>query len=129
MKFKDGKKMSVLILVAISVILAVIGQLALKKGMTQVGETGVNELLTRKFITIFSNPFVLIGVFFYGLGSLVWLVILSRAELSFAYPLLSTGYILIAVLSWVFFKEQLTMIKMSGIVLITVGVILLLSRL
>ena len=129
MKNKGRKKMSVLILIAVSVILGIFGQLALKKGMSQIGETGLRDLLTAKLITILTNPFVFSGVFLYGISWFVWIVILSKAELSFAYPLLATGYVFLAILSWIFFKEKLTFMKMSGIVLITVGVILVLSKL
>lgn len=121
--------MSVLLLVAISVFLGVFGQLALKKGMTQIGAISVWDLVTKKIFSVFFNPFVDIGIVLYGVAWFLWIVILSRAELSFAYPLLATGYIFLAVLSWVFFKEQLTLIKISGITLITIGVILLLSKL
>ena len=129
MKQKRGKKMSVLVLVAISIVLGVVGQLALKKGMNQIGQISIRDLFTNKIISIFVNPFVDIGIFLYGVAWFLWIVILSRAELSFAYPLLATGYVLIAILSWVFFKEQLTVMKMSGIALITIGVFMLLSKL
>ena len=129
MKQKGGKKMSVLVLIAISVALSVAGQLVLKKGMSQIGQIAVKDLLTEKIFSILTNPFVISGVVFYGISWFLWIVILSRADLSFAYPMLSIGYILVAILSWIFFKEQLTAMKISGIALITIGVILLLSKL
>ena len=129
MKFRDGKKMAVFGLVAISVMLAVTGQLLLKNGMTKIGKSNVIELLTTKFFVLVTNPFVISGLFLYGVGSIVWMAVLSQADLSYAYPLAATGYILIAILSWIFFKEPLTAAKIGGILLIIIGVIMIGSKL
>ncbi len=128
-KAKKGIKMNVLIIVAICILLNVIGQLSLKKGMTMIGKTSVNELLTPKVFNIAFNPYVFFGLALYGIGSFFWLVVLSKADLSFVYPLLAIGYIAIGLLSWYFFKEPLTTVKLTGMSLVTVGVFLILTKL
>ena len=68
---------------------------------------------------------MLFGLFCYGLGFLVWLIVLSKAEVSYAYPLISLGYVFTAVLAWFLFGEALTEIRMVGIVIICLGVFLI----
>ncbi|MGE4357225.1 MAG: EamA family transporter [Candidatus Omnitrophota bacterium] len=62
---------------------------------------------------------------FYFTSSLIWLMVLSRAELSYAYPMLSLGYIMIVFLSWIIFKENVSFWRWLGIILISFGVGLL----
>ncbi len=125
-KLKEGvKRMKTVILVLVPVLIGVIGQVFLKKGMLQIGEFSLRSGLIDQFIKIFMNYNVLIGFFFYFLSSIIWLVVLSRIELSFAYPLLSVGYILILIASWYFFKESITLIRWSGVAVICFGVYLI----
>jgi drug/metabolite transporter (DMT)-like permease len=69
-----------------------------------------------------TSPVVLGGLALYAGGALLWLVILSRADLSVAYPMVSLSYVMIAVLSWLLFQEPLTITKLAGTGLILVGV-------
>jgi len=107
-------------MILISVILGVIGQVFLKKGM--IGFGGGWETL---LLHIVKNPFVLLGFGFYFLSSLIWLLILSRVDLSYAYPMLSLGYIFIVFLSWLIFKEYISIFRWLGVILISLGVCLL----
>ena len=61
----------------------------------------------------------------YAISILLWMSVLSKAEVSFAYPFLSVGYVLSAVLGYVFFSESITVIRIAGIVVICIGVILI----
>ncbi|MBS3052278.1 MAG: transporter [Candidatus Aenigmarchaeota archaeon] len=125
---KKGMKMNVLIIIAICIIFNIIGQLSLKKGMVTIGKTSVADFFTGKFFTIIFNYYVFFGLMLYGIGSFLWLVVLSKADLSFAYSLLAVGYIAIGLLSWYFFKEPLTAVKLTGMSLVTVGVFLILMK-
>ena len=60
----------------------------------------------------------------YGLSVLVWVVGLSRVPVSQAYPLLSLGYVINAVLAWWLLGEALPAARMAGIGIIIVGVVL-----
>ena len=91
----------VLILILLDVLLNVTGQLALKHGMSKIGNFSVSlATLPPVFFKAATNLFVLFGLFCYGLGFLVWLIVLSKAEVSYAYPLISLGYVFTAVLAW-----------------------------
>ena len=118
--------MEIVLLILISVILGAFGQIFLKKGMKNVGEIEIKDLLSSKFFNLIREKFLFLGIALYGLAAIVWLVILSKAELSFAYPLISIGYILVAVLSKIFLNESLTLVRFLGIILIFIGVFLIL---
>ena len=65
------------------------------------------------------------GVFLYGVSALFWLVTLSRVELSFAYPIVSVSYILVAFGSKICFKERISAMRWMSIVIICAGVFLM----
>lgn len=106
-------------MIIFSVVLGVIGQIFLKQGMR-----GFSGNFSTLFFHIFQNPFVLLGFFLYFLSSLIWLKMLSKVELSYAYPMISLGYIFIVFLSWLVFKENISLWRWIGVILISVGVIL-----
>jgi len=125
---KKGGKMNVLFLILICVGMGVFGQLSMKKGMNTIGNIGIKDILSSRIFEILFQRYVFIGLVFYVLGSLVWLVILSQEELSFAYPLISIGYIITAVLSKLLFNESLTLFRFFGILLICGGVYLIVLK-
>lgn len=114
-----------LILIFLAIAIAVAGQTCLKTGMNEVGRIEVNleTNYTNKAITVIKKPLIWIGLFLYGLGSIVWLVVLSRTDLSFAYPMLASSYILIMLISVIKFHEQLSLARIIGTILICSGVI------
>jgi len=120
--------MSVLMLVLFCVIMGVIGQLVMKKGMNMIGIVDLKDIFSKKVFSIVFQRYVFVGILLYVLVSLVWLVILSQAELSFVYPLISLGYIITAILSWFLFGENLTMFRFFGILLICGGVYLIVLK-
>ncbi len=60
----------------------------------------------------------------YALGTLFWLLALSREELSFAYPFASLSYILMLIASWQLFRENISGMRLLGTFVICVGVVL-----
>ena len=115
--------LSVLLLVLACVALGVAGQLSLKQGMRAFADPpGVPVGLLAQAIV---QPYVLLGIGFYGISSLLWLVVLARAPVSVAYPMLSLGYVAVAILSRFLFAEPLTAAKLLGILLVCLGVALL----
>ena len=77
-----------------------------------------------KLTQAFLNPYVLSGIAIYGFTTLVWLVILSRVKLSIAYPMLSSGYVLSILFSWMLFKESIPKVRIIGALVICIGVYL-----
>jgi multidrug transporter EmrE-like cation transporter len=115
-----------LILVLVPIFIGTFGQIFLKKGMLQVGGFALrNTNMLHKFIEIFLNPWVLAGFVFYFLSSLLWLIALSRIQLSIAYPMLSISYIFVLIASWFLFNEPVTLVRWGGVAVICAGVFLI----
>ncbi|MEX6506852.1 transporter [Jiella sp. M17.18] len=99
-------------------------QLMLKYGMTQLGPisfAGVNPLV--KILSIVFSPFVFLGLCTFVISMASHLFVLSRVELSFAYPFLSLAYVVVAILAWYLFGEDLGGMRIAGIGLICLGTI------
>ncbi len=117
--------MSVMIMMFSAIILNVCGHLFLKAGMNKIGAISVDQLLV-SFTKIFSTPFVILGLVSYVSSVAMYMVVLSRVDVSYAYPLMmGLGYVLIVLFSWQIFAEPFSTFKWVGIVLILVGVSLL----
>ena len=116
------KKSLSILLVFMSVLLVDTGQLILKKGLNDVGALDFSLGLVAPFIAMFTNPFVLLAVTFMVLSSFTWLLALSKANLSFAFPLLSIGYVVVSILSWHFFGDNLSGLRLLGLGIIVGGV-------
>lgn len=111
-------------LIFLSISLAIIGQLFLKKGMGEVGRIGSGDFSYYQtvFIKTILNLKVLIGLLIYVLSAFLWLVVLSRVELSFAYPFVAIGYVLVMLISWFFLKESIPLNRWIGTALIFLGI-------
>ncbi len=70
------------------------------------------------------SGFIWAGMACYGVSVLVWLVVLSRVEVSFAYPMVSVGYIFALVFGWWLFDENITPLRLLGVAVIIMGVYL-----
>jgi len=107
----------------LGVLLNAAAQLFLKEGMRRIGYfefTWANALPIG--LQAAGNIFVLGGLLCYAISVAVWLMVLSRVEVSYAYPLLSVGYIVNAVAGYYLFQENLSLTRITGIVIICLGV-------
>jgi len=120
--------MHVLMIVGICIIFGVTGQLLMKKGMDAVGEVFIKEIFTPKIFRMVFQKYVFMGILLYAVSSILWMVALSKAELSYIYPLIGAGYIITSILAWVFFGESLTFIRFMGIMMISTGVFLVVIK-
>ena len=115
----------VLALIFLDVVLNVAGQLSLKYGMSQFGNFSISlSTLPPIFLKAATNPNILLGLVCYGLGFMVWLIVLAKAEVSYAYPLISLGYVFTAILARVLFGEAVSFTRMAGILVTCLGVFL-----
>ncbi len=113
-------------LILLGVLLNAGAQLFLKEGMRRIGHF---EFVWANIIPIglqvAGNLFILAGLTSYVISVVVWLLVLSRVEVSYAYPLLSVGYIVNAVAGYYLFQENLSFARVAGIAIIVVGVYLI----
>ncbi|MCK4233149.1 hypothetical protein KAX75_01870 [candidate division WOR-3 bacterium] len=115
-----------IVYIIICILLNVSGQTSIKYGTRAVGELSLGiSKLGSFFIMVFKQPFILLGFILYGISAFFWIGALSRTELSFAYPLLSIGYVLILLVSWRFFGETINIYRILGVILIAAGTVFL----
>lgn len=113
-----------IILILVSVLLNCTAQLCIRKGMLLVGETGMSNMITNLGAMV-TNIWLWGAMICYALSILLWMAVLSKVEVSFAYPFLSVGYVVAAVVGYYFFGESLSVIRIVGIVIICIGVYLI----
>ncbi|MGE5551604.1 MAG: EamA family transporter [Bacteroidota bacterium] len=115
-----------LVLILTSVSLGVCGQLAIKLGINRAGDLQalMGHSLWRFVSAVAGSPLIMSGLVLYGISTIFWFLVLSRVDLSLAYPMLSLGYIGILFVSSVFLGEKVTLLRWSGTVLIVLGVVL-----
>jgi len=112
-------------LVAAAVLLATLGQLLLKAGTNAVGAFAFTlENALPVGLRLALEPRILAGAACYTVGFVVWVMALSRVEVSVAYPMLSIGFALNALLAWWVLGEAVTPLRMLGIGVIILGVYL-----
>ena len=112
-------------LVLAGVLLNAAAQLLLKAGTNGIGTFAFTaDNLVPVGIKVASNPFIVSGLGCYAVSVVIWIMALSRVEVSLAYPMLSIGYVVNAVAAWYLFGEALSAQRMIGIGTIIVGVFL-----
>ena len=99
-------------------------QLMLKYGMMQLGTmsfAGVNPLF--KILQIVFSPWIFMGLSVFVISMASHLYVLSKVELSYAYPFLSLAYVAVAIFAYFVFREDLNAMRISGIALICLGTV------
>ena len=98
-------------------------QLLLKAGTNSVGAF---EYSAANIVPIgwklATEPHIIGGLGCYVISVVVWIMALSRVEVSIAYPLLSVGYVVNAIAAYYVFGEAVTPMRLTGIAIIIVGV-------
>ena len=112
-------------MILVSVSLAALAQLTLKAGMNQVTETtGTATVSFASIRTIATTPLVWGGLALFGLSAAVWLLVLSRASLSFAYPFAALTYLIIVLVDRFVLHEAIPPVRWAGVGLIMLGIVL-----
>ncbi|HYL91887.1 MAG TPA: EamA family transporter [Alphaproteobacteria bacterium] len=111
-------------LILASVLLSGVAQVCLKQGMNRVQQRGRKGLagialsvLQERFVWIWGSCFVL--------ATCLWLIGLQKVDLSYAYPLVSLGYVLVSLLAILFFKEKVEGGRWLAILMICAGVVMI----
>ena len=99
-----------------SIVLGACAQVFLKRGVSPNGAPRPMGL------SLLRSGWVLAWAASFVLATGLWLIALSRIEISYAFPLLSIGYPVVAVLSMLLLKERVTLSRWIAILIITAGV-------
>ncbi len=108
------------------VILNALAQIALRKTMLIAGPIpGTASELLRFVFALALNPWFLGGIGCYLVSLGVWLIVLSKVEVSLAYPLLSIGYVIATAVGYFYLGENVDVSRVAGISLICLGIVVL----
>lgn len=113
-------------LILFTVLTNAAAQIMLKKGMLSLGPVpldGSSALSTALRIGL--NPWVFLGLCTFVVSMASHLIVLSRVDLSFAYPFLSLAYVVVAIYAYFIFKEDVNSYRIAGIALICFGTVLI----
>lgn len=109
--------------IACTIFFTVYGQLILKWRMSAFGAlpaTFSGKALF--FAQILCDPFVVSGLASAFVASLFWMAAMTKFDLSYAYPFMSIPFVIVLLLSALFFHEPVTLSKIAGLVLIVAGI-------
>lgn len=108
-------------LILLSVGLNAIAQVIMRQGMRGVEfEMSLGWLFARML-----SPGVMGGMLCYLLSFFLWLVVLSRVQVSVAYPFQALGYVFASLVAWRFLGEGMTLLNIAGLALVCTGVLVL----
>ena len=124
-----GSLTMLIALILTSVLMTSMAQILLKHGMNQVVDRNNGRPFSfngTSLRLVATTPWIWVGLALFGLAAILWLMVLSRAALSFAYPFAALTYVVIVTYD-AFRNEPVGALRWSGALLIVAG-ILLVSR-
>lgn len=115
-----------LAIIMLSVSFSSVAHILLKKGMMGLAiTTTANQSLIQKIINTGFNPWVSFGILLHVGALFIWLWALSRVDISFAYPFLALGYVLVSTMAWYWLGEEINTQRLIAMVIIISGIIVL----
>lgn len=114
-----------LIFIISSVLLNALAQILLKAGMKQFGNIELKNNIINTSVSIALNPYIITGFISYGVSIILWLWVLSKVDVSLAYPFQALGYIVVTILAWLIFQEDITLTRIIALMFISIGLIIL----
>ncbi len=117
--------LTMLALILVTVTMSACAQLALKLGMKGPGITaGLAEGGLTAALSVALNPWIILGLSIYGLSVVLWLWVLSKVELSVAYPFVGVSFLITMGFGAWLLHEEITVGRLIGTVLIAIGCVL-----
>lgn len=117
-----------ILLILVSVCLSAFAQTLFRVGMTRpdvqavLGRGGSAAEVVR---ILLASPFLWGGLAAYGFGTLLWLFVLSRIPVSFAYPFVALGIIITTLSGVLILGEEVSRLSLAGIGLTALGILVL----
>ena len=112
------------ILIVSSVFLNCIAQVLMRFGMLSVGNVSLKTLINN-FVNIATNYYIWAAMICFCGSVVLWLIVLSKFPVSFAYPWQSLGIVITAFFGYLLLGERFDLLKVIGIMLIGIGIVVL----
>jgi drug/metabolite transporter (DMT)-like permease len=115
-----------LILIGALVLLQVLGNISLSRGMRQIGKaiTVTPDKLILLGMQTLSNPWVLLGIGIQIICLVLYMSAISRLDLSYVLPIMSSSYVLTTLFAWIILEEKIAPNRWIGSLLVSIGVML-----
>ena len=119
--------MNAKLMIWISIVLSALAQVFLKHGMNRMHSraAGLTRTVPQLIPDVLCEPWVWLWGGSFGVATALWLLAVQHLDLSYAFPLLSIGYLLVTVLSVIFFKERVDAMRWIAVSIICAGVIVI----
>lgn len=117
----------VMVILFIGLVFESTGVVLLKKGMSEVGElerVNVQEV-ARAVRAGITNPQILLGVFFEALFFGCLLILMTRSDISFLWPLTGLSFVFATFAAMWFLHEEVSLVRWLGVVLVMLGAVLI----
>lgn len=103
-------------------LIGTVGHILIKKGLNRIGEFGLSQILSHVGVVL-TNTHILAALGLYAVGVFIYFSLLSRSQLSILYPVaVGIDFMLLAIASRILFDEAFTPLKISGFLLIFLGI-------
>lgn len=121
---------NIILFIISSVSLSAFAQIVLKMGMSNPkvqNDLIIAGSLFEKLFIALTNVYVVAGISMYLLSMILWLVVLSKIDVSVAYPFVGLGFIITMVLGFLLLNEQISAMRVMGTILVVCGVLMVSS--
>lgn len=115
--------MKTILLCLLNTGLMVVGQVLFKLGSNGKDMSGVDKILHVMF-----SPIILCALFLYACTTVLWLYILSKVEISYAYPFQALAFPVVLIISSLLFHEAISLNRWIGVIIIFLGVYIAVMR-
>lgn len=115
--------LKLLLILIVGLVFESAGVVLLKKGIMEIGE--MNGITASEIFRVLKagavNPQILSGVFFEFLFFLCLLVLMSRSDISFLWPLTALSFVFATFAAMIFLGESVSLLRWIGVILIVLG--------
>ncbi len=115
------------ILFITSIVFGISGQFFLKSGALKLGKVDASNWLSH-ILGIITTPELLIGLAFYGLGAVTYILLLTRVDLSVVGPAVAISYVFSTIIGIYIFKEPVVIPRLIGLSMVVCGVVLIIWK-
>ncbi len=112
-------------MIIVSILLSSAAQLLLKYGASSpsIHKAIESHSILNLFLAMIQTPQIILGLTCFGASLILWIIILSRTDVSYAYPFVALGICLTILAGWFFFHETISAMRIIGVLIVIAGVI------